>query len=222
MNSEAILGAHPEQLVKALDKLFEGDEWVSWEPEVLLRELKDELSEQAQDKVLAVQAVACNGALACGKAPAFENVVHAFCNNMPVVDTLQPPYVEEIMYAVPQIEGIIRYIHGDVVIVFGSEIPNYVAAAAYYRGWVVLPDRLSFAQEILDSLTGCGEGTSRYDEFNTTLKAIRELVKAVGATPITTDEAIFNIMSGETEKALMVRLIVGAYLYDPTTPYKGK
>ena len=193
MKSESILGAHPEHLVKALDKLFEGDAWVSWEPEVILRELKEELSEQAQDKVLAVQAVACNGALACSKAPAFENVVHAFCNNMPVVDTLQPPYVEEIMYAVPQIEAIIKYIHGDVEVSFTSEVPNYVAAAAYYRGWVVLPERLSFAQELLDSLTGCGEGTRRYDEFNSTLNAIKHLVKAVSEQPITTDEKLFDL-----------------------------
>lgn len=221
MNTNAILGAHPIDLLKALDRLFEGEDWYLWEPEVVLHELRDEVSEQAQDKVLAVQAVACNGSQACTKASAFENVVHAFNNNMLVVDTLQPPLIEEVMYAVEQLEKIIKYVHGDsTAFGFGSEIPGYIAAVAKYRDWVVLPARLEFAQDALDALTGLREGSKKYSEFKDTLTLIRGLVRAVGATHVVANEEIFRLIEEDTPKSMVIRLILGAYLYDPTLPFK--
>lgn len=220
MNTDSILGAHPFDVYRALDTMFGEERWLSWEPEVLLHELADEVSEQARDKVLAVQAVAANGALACGKAAAFENVVHAFCNNALVVDSLQPPTIEEVMYTIPQLEKIIKQVHSDAEVSFYGEIPRYVAAVAKYRGWVVLPTRLGFAQDALDELTGCSPESDKYQEFKGTLQLIKGLVASVAETAITTSDEVFSLIEEDTPKALVIRLVLGAYLYDPTIPYR--
>lgn len=220
MNTNAILGAHPVNLLKALNEMFKDEDWYSWEPEVLLHELRDEVSEQAQDKILAVQAVACNSSLACSKAVAFENVVHAFCNNILVVDTLQPPLIEEIMYTVEQLRGLVRAVHPEVTDVpLHGELPGYVAAVAKYRGWIVLPERLTFAQEALDRLNGMEVETNKHEEFKATLGLIKGLVAAVGQTTVAASDEIYQMLEDDSQKTAMIRLILGAYLYDPTLPF---
>lgn len=223
MQTLTILAMHPINLLKALDTYFEGSDWYSWEPEVVLTELKDEVSDQAADKVLAVKSLAANTEMAFYNHSAFENIVHAFCNNMLVVDTNQPMYVEEIMYAVPQIIQIARYVHGDLVDVeFRGEVPGYIAATAKYRGWVVLPKRLQFAQEILDSLTGIEEGSKRYTEFKTTIALVKNLVEAMDATDVTQYTEMLGFLEEDTEKSLIAKRILGSYLYDPTKSYGVK
>ena len=215
MLTKMILSTHPADLIKKLDELFKGESWYSWEPEVLLTMLKEVLSDASKDKVLAVQAVACNVEPVLYKAFAFENVVHSFCNNFIVPDVMQPVSVEEIMYAVPQIIAIANHVHGKPVS-FTGEIPQYVAAAAKYSGWVVLPPRLSFAQECLDSITGMFPGSKRYLEFKHVLDMISRLAVQLDATNLDDFPEVTTLLEEDTDVAIITRRVLGAYLFDPT------
>lgn len=209
-----ILGVHPSDLFVALDRYFENTNWLEWEPEVLLHELKDDITEREADKVLAVKSVAVNTNLVYTNACAFENVCHAFCNNIIVVDTLQPLYIEEIMYAIPHIIKITKEIHGNNVSVnFTGEIPGYVAATAKYRGWYVLPTRLAFAQELLEELTGVQEGTAKYNQFAVALNEAKQIAEAIETADIYTYKDVIDSAPD------IVKTILGAYLYDPTKIY---
>lgn len=216
-----ILGTHPINLLKALDKVFEGEDWYAWEPEVVLSQLKEEVGDSAADKVLAVKSVAANTSLVFKNANAFENVVQAFCNNILVVDTFQPGYIEEIMYAVPQIIDIAKYVHGESIVPeFHGEIHRYVAASAKYRGWAVLPKRLAFAQDALDELTGLREDSKKYKEYETAIRLVKQLVENLHNTNLTKYKEVVEFIQQDTEDAVIARKIIGSYLYDPTLPFK--
>lgn len=215
---------HPELLYRAMDKLFDGEDWLAWEPETVLLSLGEDIADEDKDKLLAVHAVASNSSMVLNNAQAFEKVVMAFCNNICIMDEYQEPYLEEIMYAVGQIRKIIRLAHPDdgKDAVFHGEVPGYVAAIARYRGWFMLPSRLSFAQKELDRLTGLQEGSKLRKEhagiFEAVQKACRNLHTSDAEKLLESGE--IKELEGEDTSKLITKQIIGALLYDPTLPYK--
>lgn len=212
--SNLLLSSHPVEIYQALDTLFADDAWISWEPETLLLELKEEVPEAAVDKLLAVQALAANSELALTHSQAFENVVNAFCNNICVTDTHQPPYVEEMAYAVSQIEKIVKLVHGEnTPCKFTGDVPNYVAATARFRDWFALPRILSFAQEMLNSLTGAGKERLVLDVLAFYGEMTRQAARNILA------DGELSSLTDDTPGAVHIRRILGALLFDPTLPY---
>lgn len=219
MVKDAFLAASPYEIYKACDIVFEGEQWLAWEPETLLKELRENASEQAEDKLMAVQAFAANSQAAFKNAVAFENVVNAFCNNICVMDTIQPPYVEEMVYATKHMELIFKAVHGDdKEMVFSGTVPGYIAATAHYRGWVVLPSPLDAAQAQLDFLTGLSPKSVRYQENKAVLEAVAKLHGKLTndtAEKLLADPDMAKLM--ETDH--FVQNAIGAVLFDPTLPY---
>lgn len=219
MAKDAFLAASPYEIYKACDQVFEGEAWIAWEPETLLMELEGNVSEAAADKLMAVQAFAANCQAALRHAVAFENVVHAFCNNICVVDTVQPPFVEEMVYAVRQMELILKAVHGsDKELVFSGTVPGYIAAAAHFRGWVALPVPLDSCQSQLDFLTGLSPKSARYKENKAVLEAVSRLYGKLTpekARELLNDPDMAKLM--ESDK--FVQNAIGAALFDPTLPY---
>lgn len=221
--TDVFLAAHPEEIYRALDTVFAGEAWLSWEPDTILLELKDDISDAAVDKLLAVQAVAANSNAVTRSAAAFEKTVNAFCNNICVMDVIQPPYVEEMSYAVSQIEKIIHLVHGnDVKIEYVDEVPGYVASTAHFRGWFMLPKNLAFGQEMLNGLTGLVPGTKLYKEHEHIVQVVSELVANTtrkDARELLEDRSITDLETDDTA-SLLVRHILGALLFDPTVVYR--
>lgn len=218
---DPVLAAHPFDIYLACDHVFEEDAWLSWDQETLLLELRADVSEAAIDKLLAVQAVAANSNAVLESALAFEKVVNAFSNNICVMDVLQPPEVEEMCYAVAQIEKIFHAVHGEQDCVFINEVPGYVASVARFRDWTVLPKNLSFAQEALDELTGLRKDSKLRREHADILSVITEFAgntDKADAESFLSDESI-KVLEKDSEATLIVRRLVGALLYDPTLPY---
>ena len=213
----ALLATHPIEIYQACDQVFKDQPWLSWEPETILLQLKDEVSDLEMDKLLAVQAVAANGNAVTKSAAAFEKTVNAFCNNICVMDVIQPPEVEEMSYAVSQIEKIIRAVHGNVKIEYIDEVPGYVASVAKFRGWFALPRNLRFGQEILDSLTQAHNHKELVDQVtdfikNTSRKDAREILEDPEIAKLETDDMA----------SLLVKQIIGALLFDPTIEYANR
>lgn len=141
------------------------------------------------------------------------------------MDVAQPPEVEEMSYAVSQIERIIRAAHGaNAKIAYGGDVPGYVAATAKFRGWTILPKNLSFAQETLASLCGIDKESALYREHKAILDSVSEFVDKTSrkdAREILKDSAIIELEKDETAQ-LIVRRVIGALLYDPTIVYTSK
>lgn len=214
---DVLLGSHPYEIYLALDEMFGDEEWLRWEPETLLLHLRAEVSDLAEDKLLAVQSVASNGNLACTMALAFEKAVLAFTNNVCVMDVAQPPFVEEICYAVPQIKAIIKAVHGkDTKVVFTGEVPGYVASVAKFRGWMALPHRLSFASKALARLNGLSETSTKYYEYERMVDTVRSLYYKMDkpSAEKLLEADVFDSL-GEAEKG-QLRNLVGGLLFDPT------
>lgn len=217
---DALLAASPEEIFLALDRLFPSEPWMQWEPETLLHELEGDVSEAAKDKLLAVQAVAANSMLSLRECVAFENVVNAFNNNICVVDAPQPPFVEEMFYAVKQLAAIVHRVHGpDKKLAFTGTVPGYIAATAKYRGWTLLPKELSAGQQQLDFLTG-----SHPKKENAALLArVRELYSAMrheDARAILGSNEVQELLSQDDANATFVRQVLGLFLFDPCLPYR--
>lgn len=219
---DAILAAHPVEIWLACEQAFHGEKWLSWDPETILLSLGSDISDEAVDKLLAVQAVASNAKATLTNADAFEKTVNAFCNNICVMDVSQPPEVEEMSYAVSQIGKLILAVHGPKAkIAFDGEVPGYVAATAKFRGWSILPKNLAFAQEMLDCLTCAVKDSKLYREHQAIIEAIEAFVAKTtrkDARDILKDVAIQELERDEPAQ-LIVRRMIGALLYDPTLPY---
>lgn len=217
--ADAILRAHPLEIYKACDELFGESPWLSWEPETLLMELKSEVSDRAVDKLLAVQAVCGNTKVALTNSDAYENVINAFCNNVCVMDVIQPPEVEEMSYGHSQITLLAKEVHGaDCRIEPSGEVPGYVAATAKFRGWILLPENLSFAQEMLDSLTCLTKNSPLYRENREIVDTVRAFIKRTSradARAILNDPQISALAKNDTA-SLALKRVIGALLYDPT------
>lgn len=215
MSKDALLAAHPIEIYTALDTMFGDENWLAWEPETILLELKEDVSEEAKDKLLAVLAVAGHSEEALTRAIAFEKTVQAFCNNICVMDVYQPPYVEEMCYAVRQIRKIVQSVHKNSMHTFTDEVPGYVAAVAKYRGWFMLPEELSFAQKALDDLYG----KCRCDEYKELYNEVQELfhkLKKPDAEALLSDPKIIDLSDDHEMSAELLKKLVGALLYDPT------
>lgn len=223
MARDPLRAAHPVEIYAAVDAVFPGEPWLAWEPETLLLALAEDVSEAAQDKLLAVQAVAANPDPALRFGVALEKTINAFCNNICVMDARQPPYVEELAYGVRQIRALIRAAHGKTAFSFAGETPGYVAAAARFRDWIVLPEPLSFAQPELDRLTGLEHGSALRREHARIVDSVSRLCRE-----LTVDDAASLLRHPEVESlaandtaSLLVKRVIGAMLYDPTLPYAG-
>lgn len=220
--ADALLAAHPIDIYHACDQVFADVDWLSWEPETLLLELRHDVSDAAIDKLLAVQAVAANANAVVRSAAAFEKVVNAFNNNICIVDVVQPPEVEEMSYAVSQIEKIIRAVHGDTAkIEYADEIPAYVASVAKFRGWFMLPRNLSFGQGVLNELLGVNENSKLYAEHKNILDTVSNFINSTSrknAREIMQEASITELETNDTA-SLLVKHIIGALLFDPTLPY---
>jgi hypothetical protein len=214
-----ILKETPAKIYDYLDELLSGESWFEWEPETLLttvitQDLNECDSGLCKDKILSVQAVALNTDLVCTYHKAFEKVVHAFCNNPCIMDVVQPPAIEEIYWSIPQIEYILRKVHGDTAeLKFMGEIPNYVASVGKYFGWMVFPERLKFAQEMLDNLNGLQEWTSKHAD----IKAILDQAKQVAEQleDISVDNTGIEELTDATPRNIMIKKLVGCKLYSP-------
>jgi hypothetical protein len=213
-----VLKWHPIDLFLKMDTEFGDEQWLDWEVDTLLPTVYDEVFTNTDstvlDKLMAIQAVGTNSNLVVSDAVAFENVVNAFCNNPCVIDCVQPPEIEEIFYAVKQILKIIAHVHSieESDIEFTGEVPGYVAAAAAYTGWVVLPKPLWFAQKQLLSLTHLEPGTQKYKDNAAYLKAGEAAINTLDLGDFTDLDALL----GESFSSMFIGRIVGAYLYDPT------
>ena len=221
--TDSVLAAHPIDIYRALDKLFSPEAWLAWDPDTILLELKDDISDAAVDKVLSVQAVASNTAAVLRSAAAFEKVVNAFCNSICVMDVIQPPEVEEMSYAVSQIAKIANAVHGDEApLVYTGEVPGYVASVAHFRGWFMLPKNLSFGQELLDHLTGHSPDSAARKEHQHILDVVSDLVSKTSradAREIIESSEVSELESDSTA-TLVVKRLLGSLLYDPTLQYR--
>lgn len=224
-HNDLVLATHPSELFMAMDMAFPGDDWLEWEPETLVMSYRwGDLSDQAVDKILAVHAVASNTSLVLADSIAFEKVVTAFCNNVCVMDASQPPYVEEILYAVRQIRLIAKLAHptdGDKI-VFHSAVPSYIAAVAKFRDWFVLPDELEFAQASLNYLTSLPAESKLRKEHAEIIDAVEEVYKKLGTKDAEAmlENGDVRKLSGDDAASMLARRLIGALLYDPTLPYK--
>ncbi len=225
MAKDLLLATHPSDLYDALDSVFTSEEpWLTYEPETLIMALKGEVSDIAVDKVLAVQALAANSQSVLTHAVAFEKVVYAFNNNVCVMDEWQIPYVEEICYAVKEIEKIIYKVHGkDTKIEYSGEVPAYVASVGKHRGWVILPKSLKFAQERLNFLTGINKNSEKYkshEQYIKTVIRLAENMDAKSAESLLHNPKIEEAINAGTEASEPLRQYIGAMVYDPTIPYR--
>lgn len=221
--NNAILAASPFEIYSACTQVFADEDWLTFEPETLLHELKDEVSSLSADKLLAVQALGANASLALTHSQAFEKIVNAFCNNVCVMDVWQPPYVEEMCYAVRQMRLIMRETHPGESPEFSGEVPGYVAAAAKHRGWAVLPKDLSFAQQALDFLTGVNDKSARYRENRELIDGLRRVAASMTAKKAAEllEDPDFDTQS-EDPRVAAIAMMAGAVLYDPTLPYADR
>ena len=222
INNDILLGSHPIEIYLACDKLFAGEPWLQWEPETLIMQLRDDVDDLAEDKLLAVQSVASNATVVLNMALSFEKAVLAFNNCVCVMDTWQPPYVEELCYAVPQILKILRAVHGpNHTFEFAGEVPNYVASVAKYRGWIALPRRLDFASELLNSMNSLTEKSKRYIESRELVDEVREVYRSLDNP---TADAILNseqYRQLSRPEQIQFAKIAGALLFDPTILYRA-
>ena len=221
---DVVLASHPTELYLSLDSQFPDEDWLSWEPETLLLSLREKISDQAKDKLLAVHAVAANSSMVLRNSVAFEKVVMAFCNNVCVMDAHQPPFVEELVYAVRQMRKIIKLAHpddGDKA-VFGDEVPGYVAAVAKFRGWFYLPAKLGFAQDALNILTGLTEESDLRKKHADVFRAVEKVyseMRTRDAQALLDNAEIEDIADDDSMSANLTMRLIGALLYDPTILY---
>lgn len=192
-------------------------DWLAWDPHALLATIgASGVSELEQDKVLAAQHVGYNTAEVCSSVQAFYSVCSAFNNEHYITDGVLPLHVEEIVYAVKHICDIAGIVHNSTNIEFTGEVPGYVASCAKYHGWVLLPQSLSFAQDMLDHLTGVFANPDKVEHNKAVLADTVEFIKTITPSNIPVD-----ILTSDTAETIMRRKIIGATLYDPTLLVKG-
>jgi len=217
LNTIGVLQRTPAALYESLDRLFADPDWVSWDADTISLLLGGALDQLALDKVLAVQATARNLYEVTSEAMVFEKVVNAFNNLACIMDAPQPPFVQEIMYAVLQIEQIakITQVSGQAEdFTYSCEVPGYVAAVAKYHSWVVLPKPLGFAQQILDYLNGTQCRRARDPNIDTLVKSLETLSEQLDTVESVTAESLNAFDTQKTEHRDAAQLI-GCYLYRP-------
>lgn len=140
-------GDRPIELIRSITAKL-GPHWISWEPETLWVELKrvwrDKLPEALKDKIQAAKSLLVTNAFWRDHL-AFEKVVMAFNDQVPLFDQYQNPSPAMIANAIQEASEIRRA-------PFSGEVLRYIASAAYEDGLVVLPEPLDIAQAHLDDL----------------------------------------------------------------------
>ena len=208
-----ITSKHPIDLYLEISAKY--PEWLDWEPETVTITLELTNKDSEIDKVLAVQTVAKNPNAVTRNSFIFEKVANSFCNGFPIMDTHTKPYIEELVYTTKQIKKIVAASQDEKFedIEFTGDVPNYVAAVAVSRGWIVLPKSLEWAQESLNYLTGISEGSAKYKEY---YSVVTSLTRAVKDLPDDFETLISSEQLEGLETSILAKY-VGAYLYDPTT-----
>ncbi|KAH0475528.1 MAG: hypothetical protein KVP17_002618 [Porospora cf. gigantea B] len=202
----SILQSSPAEVRDVLNMVYRNQKWETWDTEVLLHEVFSAYpkTDEAADKVAAVQAVLVNPTLCLEDSAGFEKVVHAFCNNACVMDLRQAPYVEEILYTIEQLKSLAPNCSP------GGDVPEYVAGVAKYWGWLVMPRELQFAQDMLDNLNSANKG-EKYALVQAVTKGLNQIEN------LTPKEVLSSIPEDKDlapEEHLLLR-VIGAELYDP-------
>jgi hypothetical protein len=147
---------------------------------------------------------------------AFEKTMHAFNNNVCVMDVPQPVFIEEILYGVTQLKELARLIH-DGVPEFIGEIPGYVASCGYYYNWIFLPTPLAFAHEMLNYMNGLQPASAKYKLYAEHMQSIEKAARQLGeAQLLEGDLSALDSLPEDTALSIFIRKVVGAYVFDPT------
>lgn len=214
-----ILESHPRDIYTWLDRRFGAAAWLSWDVQALLEQVPGFTDSRAEDKVAAVFSVASNGSFACSDAMGFEKAVLAFANTPCVPEAVQSTSVEEILYGCAEIEAICRAVHGlDAPVAFTGEVPGYVAAVAVQDSWLVLPEELSFAEEMfthLRSLRMNPVAVREQDRLRTAVRTAAEAFRGMDRE-IFRESGALDSLQKDTPVNIQVRRILGCYAFDPT------
>lgn len=125
-----------------------GPHWISWEPETLWTEIKGvfpgTISDAAKNRIQAAKSLLVTNAFWRDHL-AFEKIVMALNNHVPLFDQYQHPSPAMIANALEEVAKIRKA-------EFSGEVLRYIAVVAYEDGLVVLPEPLDVAQGHLDEL----------------------------------------------------------------------
>jgi hypothetical protein len=225
-----ILQNTPTVLYQKMDEFFTGEAdatpgdssewvgWLGWDADTFLMRFKQVVNPVAQDKLLAVKSFVQLPKIVQTDALAFEKVVNAFNNNVCVMDTIQPVYVEEIHYAVAQLNKLHKVTElgaekdqgGDLE--FSGEVPGYIAAVAKHRNFQVLPKPLEFAQDMTTFFTGYAPSADEIVLVDNLDEVYRETPGAL------LDQATLDALHTDLEVGdRTIAKLIGCYVFDPAT-----
>lgn len=223
LDTQRVLKMAPAVIYTRLDREFDGQTWLGWAVETLVAQLPEHLDQAALDKVLAVFAVARDVQAVCQNALGLEKVTHAFNNQPCLMDALQPPHIEELMYAVGQIRRIAEHTQEkeeSKKVVFHAQTPGYVASVGRYHQWTVLPRPLAFAQQMLDFLNGMHWRRANDQRIDTAVRALSDLSEQLGSLSdvSASSPSIKAMLDGFDTNRFEYRdaaRLIGCYLYRP-------
>lgn len=141
----------PVELVAALRKIDAG--WLQWEPETLWAELKRagvQLTDILKNKIQAVKALLTTDAFYRDHV-AFEKIVVALNDRIPLFDQYQHPSPAMIARAIKQAQQVVEPF-GE----WSDEVKRYVAVVCHDAGLYLLAFELAPFQESLDELSTAG------------------------------------------------------------------
>lgn len=143
--------ARPVEAISILSRAF-GKEWVEWEPETLWAEVKSDLgvapSDALKNKIQAAKSILVSEVFWKDHL-AFEKIVMAFNNHVPLFDQYQHPSVAMLANGVEEAEKIRKA-------EFSDDVLRYIAVVGYEDGFIVLPEPLGVAQESLNEMSSVG------------------------------------------------------------------
>jgi hypothetical protein len=226
---EYILQSTPTVLYQKMDEFFTVDAdadlgdpgewvgWLGWDADTFLLRFRQVVDPVAQDKLLAIKSFMLLPRIVQTDALAFEKVVTAFNNNVCVMDAVQPVFIEEIQYAIAQLNKLHEAAEDEVEnsaqnLEFSGEVPGYIAAVANHRNFRVLPKPLEFAQDMTTFLTGYAPSA---DE----IVLVDNLDKVFAETPeAMLDQDTLDALHTDLEVGdRTIAKLIGCYVFDPTT-----
>ena len=126
-------------------------DFLSWEPESIWRELEHHKIELPEENRVKLQA-----AITLHLVPSFywdgivfENTVHAFDNEIPNPEALEEAPVTAVAWAVKEAAWVRQWL-GDPPLKFEHESVAYTAIVLEREGFLVAPEQLAFAQDLLE------------------------------------------------------------------------
>lgn len=144
--------------LRAVEKLTAGA-CLAWELETTFEVLEDSgifLSEASAERLIAALAVQANPSH-LWDVSVFKSLCEAFNGRVSSPNVYFPCSVPEAAWAVCEASMLLEHYDRHSAPGYGDEPCLYVAAVAATDGWVLLPEELSFAQEHLTRMPGCGE-----------------------------------------------------------------